>query len=227
LKKNKFSVSTKINSGLHQFRFEFYIKKNNIDSLYLTANNVVCGDAYIISGQSNSHASSRLSTYSNPYCRSFGVKTGYDTYDEADKKVRWGLATGNCPDLKKDIGGWFTKNPYGVGVWGMELMRLIVEKHQVPVCIINGGSGSSSIEQNMLYPEHPSLETSFGRLAYRVNEAGLKDKIKAILWHQGESNANKKESYEAYATNFDVLFTSIRKFLRNCQKYCLIPVFWL
>ncbi|MEP1488105.1 MAG: sialate O-acetylesterase [Algibacter sp.] len=224
LKNNKFSITTKINSGLHQFRFEFYIKKNNIDSLYLIADNVVCGDAYIISGQSNSHASSKLSTYSNPYCRSFGVKTGYETYNEADKKVRWGLATGNCPGLKKDVGGWFTKNPYGVGVWGMELMRLIVEKHQVPVCIINGGSGSSSIEENMLYPEQPSLETSFGRLAYRVNEAGLKDKIKAILWHQGESNANKKESYEAYASNFDVLLKDWKRVYTSLEKSYLFQL---
>ena len=224
LKNKKFSISSKINSGLHQFRFEFYIKKNNKDSLYLAADNVVCGDAYIITGQSNSHASSRLSTYSNPYCRSFGVKTGYETYNDDDKKVRWGLATGNCPNLKKDVGGWFTKNPYGVGVWGTELMKLIVEKHQVPVCIINGGSGSSSIEQNMLYPEQASLETSFGRLAYRVNEAGLKDNIKAILWHQGESNANTKESYQAYAANFDILLKDWKRVYKGLEKIYLFQL---
>lgn len=224
LSNKTFSVSTKIHSGLHQYKFEFYIKKNNKDSLYLLANHVVCGDAYIITGQSNSHASSSLSTYSNTYCRSFGVKTGYESYTEADKQIRWGLATGNCPGLKKDVGGWFIKNPYGVGVWGMELMKLIVEKYQVPVCIINGGSGSSSIEENMLYPEQPSLETSFGRLAYRVNQAGLKDKVKAILWHQGESNANTKESYQAYTTNFDTLLKDWRTVYTGLEKIYLFQL---
>lgn len=224
IKNKNVSISTKIHSGLHEFKFEFYIKKNNKDSLYLTANHLVCGDAYVISGQSNSHASSKSSTYSNPFCRSFGVKTGYETYNEDDKKVRWGLATGNCPDLKKDVGGWFTKNPFGVGVWGMELMRLIVEKYKVPVCIINGGSGSSSIEQNMLYPEESSLETSFGRLAYRVNQAGLKDEIKAVLWHQGESNSNTEKSYKSYTSNFDTLLNDWKRVYTGLDKVYLFQL---
>ncbi len=217
----RFSLSAKIHSGLHQFKFELYAKTNNADSLCFTADSVVCGDVYIISGQSNSHASSNLSTFSSPYCRSFGVKTGYEAYNENDKKVRWGRASGNCPELE-GIGGWFTKNPYGVGVWGMELARLIVEKHKIPVCIINGGSGSSSIELNMLYPEKPSLETSFGRLAYRVNQAGLKDKVKAILWHQGETDSD--ERYQSYAEKFDVLLKDWKRVYTRLEKIYLFQL---
>lgn len=221
---NAFSLTTKIDAGLHQFRFELYTKKGNKDSLYMVADNVVCGDAYIITGQSNSHPSSTLSTFSSPYCRSFGVKTGFESYTEEDKRVRWGRASGNCPGLKREVGGWFTKNPYGVGVWGMELSRLIVEKHKVPVCIINGGSGSSSIEQNMLYPEQPSLETSFGRLAYRVDQAGLKDKIKAVFWHQGETNTNTVEGYQSYPTNFETLQADWRRTYTGLEKTYLFQL---
>lgn len=224
VKNNKFSSTTNIDAGLYEYKFEIFGAKDNKDSLLFVADNVVCGDAYIITGQSNSHASSTLSTYSNQYCRSYGVKTGYETYDESDKEVRWGLATGNCANLKREVGGWFTKNPFGVGVWGMELMKLIVEKYQIPVCIINGGSGSSSIEKNMLYPEEPSLETSFGRLAYRVNKAGLKDKIKAVFWHQGESNSNTEKSYKAYASNFDILLNDWRRVYTNLQKVYLFQL---
>ncbi|MBP0905429.1 sialate O-acetylesterase [Mariniflexile gromovii] len=224
IKDHKFSISTRIHAGLHQYKFEVYIEKKQKDSLYYFANHVVCGDAYIITGQSNSHASSTLSTYSNVYCRSYGVKTGYEAYNEEDKNVHWGLATGNCPGLKKTVGGWFTKNSFGVGVWGMELMRHIVETYQIPVCIINGGSGSSSIEQNMLYPEQPSLETSFGRLAYRVNKAGLKDKVKAVFWHQGESNSNTESSYKAYASNFDVLLNDWKRVYTGLEKVYLFQL---
>ena len=224
IEENTFSLATKIHAGLHQFRFELYTWKNNRDSLYLVVNNIVCGDAYIITGQSNSHASSTLSTFSNPFCRSFGVKTGYEPYSDADKKVRWGRASGNCQELKKEVGGWFIKNPYGVGVWGMELSRLIVEKYQVPICIINGGSGSSSIEENMLYPEQPSLETSFGRLAYRVNQAGLKDKIKAIFWHQGETNTNTVEGYESYPANFETLQSDWNRVYKGLKKIYLFQL---
>lgn len=221
--KKSFSIGSKIHSGLHEFKFELYVKKNGKDSLYHTVSHVVCGDAYIISGQSNSHASSSLATYSNPYCRSFGVKTGYESYSDDDKKIRWGLATGNAPNLK-GVGGWFKKNKFGVGVCGMELMKLIVEKYQVPVCIINGGSGSSSIEENMLYPEQPSLETSFGRLAYRVNEAGLKDKVKAFFWHQGETNTNINKNPELYASNFDILLSDWKRTYTSLEKIYLFQL---
>ena len=80
-----------------------------------TDDNIVCGDAYIITGQSNSHASSNKSIYSSPFIRSFGVKTGYEKYSDEDKKIRWGLATGNCKNCKGEAwekgydGGWFVK----------------------------------------------------------------------------------------------------------------------
>lgn len=219
-----FSATSNIYVGLHQFRFELFTVQDSKESLYMITDNVVCGDAYIINGQSNSHPSSTLSTYSSPFARSFGVKTGYEPYSEEDKNVRWGSATGNSPGLEKEVGGWFIKNPYGVGVWGMELARLIIEKHQVPVCIINGGSGSSSIEENMLYPEQPSLETSFGRLAYRVNQAGLKDQVKAIFWHQGETNTNTVEGYQSYPANFDTLKRDWERVYTGLKKIYLFQL---
>lgn len=229
--KNTFSANTKIHAGLHEFRFELQLQNGTEDSIILIADNVVCGDAYIITGQSNSHASSIHSNYRSEYCRSFGVKTGYEAYNDEDKKVRWGLATGNCEGLEKG-GGWFMKNKFGVGAWGMELMRLIVEKHKIPVCIINGGSGSSSIEQNMPEgPEKASLETSFGRLAYRVNQAGLKDQIKAIFWHQGETNSNyqqelsnPEENYKIYSENFNILFNDWKRVYTGLEKVYLFQL---
>lgn len=223
LTNKQFSFSTQIYSGLNQFKFELYAKKEKIDSLCFVADSIVCGDAYIISGQSNSHASSKFSIYSSPYCRSFGVKTGYESYSEEDKKVHWGRATGNAPGIKKG-GAWFKKNPFGVGVWGMQLMKEIVEEHKVPVCIINGGSGSSSIEQNMLYPERPSLETSFGRLAYRTNQAGLKDKVKAILWHQGETNSNTIKGHQNYTSNFNQLLSDWQRVYTGLEKIYLFQL---
>lgn len=221
IRNKQFSAKSQIDAGLHNFRFELQYKKDKKEYVIIVADSVVCGDAYIITGQSNSHASSSFSTFKSPFCSSFGVKTGYEPYSDEDKKVRWGQATGNCHGLN-GVGGWFTKIPFGVGVWGMELARLIVEKHHVPVCIINGGSGSSSIEENMLYPEIPSLETSFGRLAYRVNQAGLKDKVKAIFYHQGETNSD--ERYTNYATSFDVLYNDWKRVYTGLQKIYLFQL---
>ena len=221
IENQSFNFISRIYAGLHQFKFELYLNENGIDKLCFSADSVVCGDAYVITGQSNSHPSSSKATYSNPYCRSFGVKTGYTTYTDEHKKVRWGRATGNSPDLN-GIGAWFKEIDYGVGVWGINLMQLIVEKYKVPVCFINGGSGSSSIEENMLYPEKPSLETCFGRLAYRVNEAGLIDHIKAIFWHQGESNTN--EFHRNYYENFETLLKDWQRVYKGLKKVYLFQL---
>jgi len=228
----KFDFNTTIEAGLFQYSFKIYAEKENIENLLFEANNIVCGDAYIITGQSNSHASSRKSIYSSPFARSFGVKTGYETYSEEDKAIRWGLATGDCKSCSEENwreraglygGGWFTKIPHGIGVWGMELAKLLIEKHQIPVCIINGGSGSSTIEENMLYPEKNSLETSFGRLAYRVNQAELKNNIKAIFYHQGESDAVMEYSL-AYEDNFDILNTDWKRVYSGLKKIYLFQI---
>ena len=225
----KFNFSSTIKAGLFQYKFELYHQTNNEEKLLFIADYIVCGDAYIITGQSNSHASSLRSTYSSPFCKSFGVKTGYEKYSEKDKKIRWGLATGNCENCEGEgwkeeyVGGWFVKNSYGVGVWGMELAKLLIEKHKIPVCIINGGSGSSTIEENMLCPDKIALETSFGRLAYRASQAGLKNQIKSIFYHQGESDASLERSL-AYADNFDVLNEDWQRVYKGLEKVYLFQI---
>ncbi len=229
IENKKFEFSYIINAGLFEYRFELYDDKKNEKKLLFSADNIVCGDAYIITGQSNSHASSNKSIYSSPFVRSFGVKTGYEKYSDEDKKIRWGLATGNCKNCKGEAwekgydGGWFVKISHGIGVWGMELAKLLVEKHQIPVSIINGGSGSSTIEENMLYPEKISLETSFGRLAYRVDQAGLKNSIKAIFYHQGESDTYKERAL-SYVDNFDILNKDWKRVYKGIEKIYLFQI---
>ena len=105
----------------------------------------------------------------------------------------------------------------------MELAKLLIEKHNIPVCIINGGSGSSTIEENMLYPGKISLETSFGRLAYRADQAGLKNQIKSIFYHQGESDASLERSL-AYADNFDVLNKDWKRVYKGLEKIYLFQI---
>jgi len=74
----------------------------------------------------------------------------------------------------------------------------------------------------MLHPEKPSLETSFGRLAYRVNEAGLIDHIKAIFWHQGEGNTN--ETYINYRSNFETLLNDWQRVYKGLKKVYLFQL---
>ena len=87
IENREFKFSSIIQAGLFQYRFELYHQIESVEKLSFIADNVVCGDAYIITGQSNSHASSNKSSYTSPFCRSFGVKTGYEKYTDEDKKI--------------------------------------------------------------------------------------------------------------------------------------------
>lgn len=48
----KFNFSSTIKAGLFQYKFELYHQTNNEEKLLFIADNIVCGDAYIITGQS-------------------------------------------------------------------------------------------------------------------------------------------------------------------------------
>lgn len=157
---------------------------------------LVAGDVYMIAGQSNSHPADTASTWTSPYVRSFGVQTNhsnYDPYDCAD--VFWGAANGH---------GWDNgyAGPYLIGVWGMRLAQHMIDSFGVPLLFINGGAGGSSIEENMRNDEQPlDLTTIYGRTLYRFERSGLRERVRAIFWHQGESNW-----LQGYYDNFRTLY---------------------
>jgi len=225
---NKFEFKAPIKAGLFEYRFELFNMSGLKPVLIKRITNVVCGDVYVITGQSNSHASNKNYTLTNNFCRSFGVKTGYENYSDFDKKIRWGLATGNCFSCSGEdwengkSGGWFQKNEFGIGIWGMELANKIVQNHQIPVCIINGGSGSSTISQNLKYTEKEMLETSYGRLMYRLKEAGVISSVKGLIYHQGESDSDEK--YHEYSSKFDRLYQDWKTDLVNLKKIYIFQI---
>lgn len=196
-----FSISDKIHSELSEYKFKLYLKLGIISTLIKTADSLVCGDAYIVCGQSNSHPTDPAATYSNEFCRSFGIQTpnyNYDNYNPAD--TNWGFSRAN------GAGGTWT-GPYNVGVWALTLQKMIKENFGIPTCIINGGRASSTIELNLRNNNNQTDLTSiYGKLLYRVKKSGLSNKIKAIFWYQGESNGTT--SWMNYAYNFGTLYNS-------------------
>ncbi|MDZ4758716.1 MAG: sialate O-acetylesterase [Bacteroidota bacterium] len=210
-----FNLSPSIYAGLYEYHIRLYLYKSGIATLIKSADSLVCGDVYMINGQSNSHPSNTSATYSNEYCRSFGWQTdnyNYNSYNPKD--TFWGFANG-------DGQGYSYSGPYMVGVWGIKLMQLLKEKYKMPICIINGGSGGSSIEYNLEYNKL-DLNTTYGRLLYRFTKAGLANKIKAIFWHQGESNTNA--NFTDYITNFDSLYNSWKRDYPSAKKVYVFQI---
>jgi hypothetical protein len=193
-----FSYSTTIRAELAQYTYRLYAKKSNALRFLTEGADIVCGDALMICGQSNSHPSNATDTYISPYLRTYGIQTSnlnYTTYDVAD--TLWGMANAT------GFGGVFS-GPYLTGVWGLRLQQLIQDHHGIPVCVINGGAGASSIEQNARNDAAPQdISSIYGRMLFRATRSGMKDHFRAILWHQGEAN-----TIQGYYQNFKTLFNN-------------------
>ncbi|WP_158729855.1 LamG-like jellyroll fold domain-containing protein [Flavobacterium sp. I-STPA6A] len=172
---------------------------------------LLAGDAYVIMGQSNSHPTRVGYTYTNPFLRSYGIQTNntnYDAYNSNDPNQHlWGLGQANQIGVVSSTNPTYFAGSYMVGVWGLEMMDKLSTTLQIPICVINGGAGSSSIEQNLPSTTNRlDLPTVYGRTLYRVQKAGLKNNIKAVFWHQGEKNADG--TFTNYPTNFETMYNA-------------------
>jgi len=71
-----YALSAKLKPGLIKYRIEFGTKKGNHETVLDTAKNLVCGDAYIIQGQSNAEAWTDkrvVHPFRSDWLRSFGA----------------------------------------------------------------------------------------------------------------------------------------------------------
>lgn len=188
----------KIHAEQSEYSFKIYL-----DATFITQrDSIICGDAYIIDGQSNALAIDYdgLATYKSEWLRSFGNSSSGGATD-----TTWVLAQGH---------EHFTLG--AVGVWGLRLGQLLVENDQIPVCIINGASAGSDISYHLRDDASPTnLGTNYGRILYRSIKSNLKDKIKGILWNQGESDTESTVS--SYESNFAELYNDWKSDYSNLQ----------
>jgi hypothetical protein len=172
----KFAVP--LEAGLVTYTVAFGSITGGKETVLHTVNDIVCGDAYVFDGQSNTVATDwGKDTYefASPWIRSFGSGSGNP---KEARSAAWGQASARAAGRKHEI-----------GLWGMELARRLVENHKVPVCIINGAVGGTRIDQHQRDGADPeNAATIYGRLLWRVRQAKLTHGIRGILWHQGEND---------------------------------------
>ncbi|MBL8025516.1 MAG: hypothetical protein JNL74_03850 [Fibrobacteres bacterium] len=162
-----------------------------------TADSIVCGDAFIISGQSNSitvRPYPELSDSVNEWIRSYGNAPGVSWNG-------WGLAQGHNMSTG-------AKQGPSIGAWGWYMANGLVWKYKVPVCIINGGSGGTEIKSHLRNSNNPFDSYSlYSNHLSRTTNSGLRGGIKAVIWHQGESDSDVSR-YPLYAARLDSLYHS-------------------
>jgi hypothetical protein len=213
-----YAFSVKLKPGLVRYKVEFGLKTGGRETVLHTATNIVCGDAYLIQGQSNAVATDWGEddpTFRSEWIRTFGSMSG------SPNGVRlWGDAVHRSRDGEK----------LQIGYWGMELARRLVEDHQIPICIINGAVGGTRIDQHQRNPEnHEDMTTIYGRLLWRVREAKLTHGIRGVLWHQGENDQGADGptggfGWETYRQYFIDLAAAWKQDFPNLQHYYIFQV---
>jgi hypothetical protein len=214
-----YSLTAKLKAGLVKYRTEFGAKTGDKETVLHTASNLVCGDAYIIIGQSNAVATDfgeGKPPERSDWIRSFGAR---DTEPHGARKKLWAPATARGEGGNAEI-----------GYWGMDLARRLVESQKIPICIINGAVGGTRIDQHQKNIADPTdVSTIYGRLLWRVQEAKLTHGIRAILWHQGENDQGADGptggyGFETYRNYFVDLSAAWKEDYPNVQNYYLFQI---
>lgn len=215
-----YALSHPLKPGLIKYKIEFGTKTGDAEKVLDTVEDLVCGDAYLIDGQSNAEATD-VGKYeqkgTNEWVRSFGSMAG-DPNNARFKK--WGHAV-----VRSKSGGQFQ-----IGYWGMALAERLVESQKVPVCIINGAVGGSRIDVHQRNAAEPTdVTTIYGRLLWRVQQAKLTHGIKAVFWHQGENDQGADGptggyGYETYRQFFVDMAGGWKTDYPNVRQYYVFQI---
>lgn len=213
-----FTLSTRVTAGLVRYHFEMGTRTGGRESILRSATNVVCGDAYLIQGQSNAVATDwgkEEPDFRTPWVRTFGTMSG-----DPRATHRWGEALPRNHDGER----------FQIGYWGMVLARRLVESNRVPVCILNGAVGGTRIDQHQRNAANPTDPQSiYGRLLGRARQARLTHGIRAVFWHQGENDQGADGptggfGWETYREYFHDLTAAWKQDFPNIARYYVFQI---
>lgn len=215
-----YAFTVKLKPGLIKYKVELGYKRGNTETILHKAGNIVCGDAYIIEGQSNALATDtgeESPRETNDWIRSY-ARPRY--YRKGETQNLW------CNPVWKSQRGHKAE----LGWWGMELAKRLVKSQKMPVFIINGAVGGTRIDQHQRNPEnHEDLRTIYGRLLWRVRQAKLTHGIRAVLWHQGESDQGAQGpdgdyGWKTYQQYFVEMSAAWKEDFPNIQHYYVFQI---
>ena len=201
-----YAFSARLKPGLIKYRIELGVRSGRKETILHTACNIVCGDAYIIDGQSNALATDTREDSpcaTNEWGRSYGDPRFFKEGQRDNLWCHpvWKFASGK--DRHPTIKEYKTE----IGWWGMELARQLVKSRKIPIFILNAARGGTRIDQHQRSKTDPeNLDTIYGSMLWRVRQARLTHGIRAVIWHQGENDQGAAgpdggygwESYQRY-----------------------------
>jgi len=185
---HSYALTAKLKAGLIKYKVEFGTKSGSAEKVQQTVVNLVCGDAYLIDGQSNALATDtgdKSPNETNEWIRSYGGPGGRG---DCNDWVRDRFANGKRQNLWC-APFWRGPDKAALGWWGMELAKKLLASQKIPICIIQAAEGGTRIDEHMPNAtNHVDLKTMYGHMLWRLKNARLTHGIRAVLWHQGEAD---------------------------------------
>jgi hypothetical protein len=215
-----YAFTIHLKPGLIKYRIEFGPINLGREKAHDIVTNIVCGDAYIIDGQSNAEANDygrAVNPYTSDFLRSFGCA---DTDPEKCRLKLWGNAASFDNQGAK----------LQIGYWGIELGKQLIENQKMPVCFINGSVGGSRIDVHQRNESNLTDSTTiYGRLLWRIQQAGLTHGIRGVFWHQGENDQGAagpggRFGWEDYQQYFIDMAAAWKEDYPNIQHYYVFQI---
>ncbi|MET2985693.1 sialate O-acetylesterase [Aureibaculum conchae] len=179
-----FDFEIPILAELANYKVEIYGKTGIVETIEHTVDSLVAGDAFIINGQSNAQAKQyggSANGNQSPFIRVYAQASDANSLVDLINNDNWYIAQG---DGDNDSNG-------NTGQWGLTLAKTLLDSIQVPVAIFNGAAPGLPIRYfaKDFNSSNPNYYNVYQKLDYRLNKTGLGDKVRAVFWAQGESNA--------------------------------------
>jgi hypothetical protein len=234
---NFYTLSTKLKAGLIKYKVEFGTKTGATETVVQTVGNLVCGDAWLIDGQSNALAldtGEQSPNETNEWIRTYGGPTGRG--DSSDwVRDRFGNGTKESPFKRTNLWcspAWrpFQGSEAALGWWGMDLAKRLLAGQKMPVCIIQAAVGGTRIDEHKCDEANPmDLSTMYGKMLWRLRNARLTHGIRGVLWHQGEADQGLDgpdggfgwETYQQYFLNMSVAW---KQHMPNIRHYYVFQI---
>ena len=200
----KFSTRFQIPAELAEYDFEVYGFKGKDSSLVVRRKNVVAGDAFLVSGQSNAWIGPIDDlVYQGEWVRSFGLVQGNDNYGPYNlADTLWSLPIGRAR----------------IGPWAAEIGRLLYQSEKIPISIINSSSGGSDIDWHLILDGNSTSPDGGNIMLYKATKAGVINYVKAIIYRQGESEASSATGTQyLWGAKFETLKQKYKKYFPAAQ----------
>jgi hypothetical protein len=179
-----FSFTRTLLAGKNDYELSLFAERGGERRLLARIGDVAVGDVWLINGQSNAVAGDYYAEHranaecQNRWVRSFGSAT---IYGDAPFDLHWDEADGESIY-------WHGS----VGAWGLRMGALLEYRYGMPIGLINGAVGGTSITQHQRNDSNPEdAATIYGRLLYRADLAGVQQVVRGMVWYQGESDGDR------------------------------------